>query len=86
MKYSVKIIRHFYNDKAVCEQNQITESFFESLDAALIGYNCSVIGERVTSEAHSYMGSSNINVILIARVDGETIRLESTFIHNGEVR
>lgn len=86
MKYSVKIIRNFYNDKAVCEQKQVTESFFESLDTALIGYNCSIIGERVTGEAHSYSGSSNIDVMLIARIDGESIRLESTFIHNGEVQ
>lgn len=86
MKYSVKIIRNFYNDKAVCEQKQVTESLFESIDAALIGYNCSIIGERVTSETHSYRGSSNIYVMLIARIDGESIQLESTFIHNGEVQ
>lgn len=86
MKYSVKVIRNFYNDKAVCEQKQVTESFFESIDAALIGYNCSIIGERVTSETHSYTGSSNIHVMLIAHIDGESIRLESTFIHNGEVQ
>lgn len=86
MKYSVKIIRNFYNDKAVCEQKQVTESFFESIDDALIGYNCSIIGERVTGEAHSYTGSSNIDVMLIAHIDGESIRLESTFLHNGEVQ
>jgi hypothetical protein len=86
MKYSVKIIRNFYNDKAVCEQKQVAESFFESIDSALIGYNCSIIGERVTSETHSYTGSSNIHVMLIAHIDGESIQLESTFIHNGEVR
>lgn len=86
MKYSVKIIRNFYNDRAVCEQKQVSESFFESLDAALIGYNCSIIGERVTGETHSYTGSSNINVMLIVCIDGETIVLESTFIHNGEVQ
>lgn len=86
MKYSVKIIRNFYNDKAVCEQKQVTESFYESLDAAFIGYNCSIIGERVTGEVHSYSGSSNINVMLIVRIDGEAVALESTFIHNGEVQ
>lgn len=86
MKYSVKIIRNFYNDKAVCEQKQVTESFFESLDVALVGYNCSIIGERVTGEAHSYSGSSNIGVMLIARIDGEAVVIESTFIHNGEVQ
>lgn len=86
MDYSVKIIRNFYNDNAVCEQKQVTETFFESLDAAFTGYKCSIIGERVAGEIHSSTGSSNIDVMLIFRIDGESIPLESTFIHNGEVQ
>lgn len=86
MKYSVKIIRNFYNDMAVCERKEVTEKLFDDLDTALITYNCSIIGERVTGEAHSYNGSSNINVMLIVRIDGESILLESTFIHDGEVQ
>lgn len=85
MKYSVKIIRNFYNDKAVCEQKQVVEKLFDDLDTALITYNYSIIGERVTGEAHSYTGSSNITVSLILNREGETV-LESTFIHNGEVQ
>lgn len=84
MKYSVKIIRNFYDDRAVCERKEVIEKLFDDLDTALIAYNCSIIGERVTGEAHSYTGSSNIYVMLIVRIDGESIRLESTFLHNGE--
>lgn len=86
MKYSVKIIRNFYDDRAVCEQKEIIEKLFDDLDTAMITYNCSIIGERVTGEAHSYNGSSNIYVMLIVRINGESIQLESTFIHNGEVQ
>ena len=86
MKYSVKIIRNFYDDRAVCERKEVIEKLFDDLDTALITYNCSIIGERVTGEAHSYSGSSNIYVMLIVRINGESIRLESTFIHNGEVQ
>lgn len=85
MKYSVKIFRHFYNDKAVCEQKEIITKFFEDLDTALISYNYSIIGERVTGQAHSYTGSSSITVMLMAEIDGEVIKLESTFLHDGEV-
>lgn len=86
MKYSVKIIRNFYDDRAMCEQKECIEKFFDDLDTALTTYNCSIIGERVTGKAHSYTGSSNIHVILIAHIDGESIRLENTFIHDGEVQ
>lgn len=86
MKYSVKIIRNFYDDRAICEQKEFIEKLFDDLDTALITYNCSIIGERVTGEAHSHTGSSNIHIMLIAHIDGESIRLESTFIHDGEVQ
>lgn len=86
MKYSVEVVRIFYNDKAVIEQKQQTEQFFDSLDIALISYNSSIIGERVTGEAHSYRGSSNIDVSLYVYTDEGMIMLESTFIHNGEVQ
>lgn len=87
MKYSVKVVRNFYNTKAIQEQKQTDERFFsDSLDSALIAYNSTIIGERITSEMHAINGSSNINVSLIFRHDGESIVLESTFIHNGEVQ
>lgn len=87
MKYSVKVVRNYYNAKAILEQKQSDERFFsDSLDCALIAYNSNIIGERVSSEMHSINGSSNIYVSLIARTDGEAIVLESTFIHNGEVQ
>lgn len=87
MKYSVKVVRKYYNTKAILEQKQTDECFFsDSLDCALLAYNSNIIGERVTSEIHSVNGSSNIYVSLIARTDGESIVLESTFIHNGEVQ
>lgn len=86
MKYSVKIIRNFYDDKAVCERKEVIEKLFDDLDTAVLDYNCSIIGERVTGEGYSYTGSSNIDVMLIVRIDGSSIRLESTFIHNGEVK
>lgn len=87
MKYSVKVVRMYYNVKATLEQKQTDERFFsDSLDCALIAYNSNIIGERITSEMHSVNGSSNIYVSLIARIDGEAVVLESTFIHNGEVQ
>lgn len=85
MKYTVKIIRNFYNDKAVCERKEAIEKLFADLDTALITYNSSIIGERVTGESHSYSGSSNIAVSLIFNSYGGTV-LESTFLHNGEVQ
>lgn len=85
MKYSVRIIRNFYNDRAVCERKENIEKLFDNLDTALITYNSSIIGERVTGEAHSYIGSSNITVSLILNNYSEIV-LESTFIHNGEVQ
>lgn len=87
MKYSVKVVRNYYNVKATIEKKQTDERFFsDSLDCALLAYNSNIIGERVSSEMHSVNGSSNIYVSLIARSDGEAIVLESTFIHNGEVQ
>ena len=87
MKYSVKVVRNYYNVKATLEKKQTDESFFsDSLDCALLAYNSNIIGERITSEIHSVNGSSNIDVSLIARINGETLVLESTFIHNGEVQ
>ena len=85
MKYSVKIIRNFYNDKAVCERKEVIEKLFDDLDTALMTYNYSIIGERVTGEAHSYTGSSNIVVSLIFNSHSGTV-LESTSLHNGEVQ
>lgn len=86
MKYTVKIVRSFYNDKAVREKKQIEELYFHnSLDAALIAYNSSIIGERITSELNSFTGSTNFIVSLIVKYHDETITLESVFIHNGEV-
>ena len=87
MKYSVKVVRKYYNTKAIIEQKQSDERFFsDSLDCALLAYNSNIIGERIASEMHSVNGSSNIYVSLIARIDGEAVVLESTFIHNGEVQ
>lgn len=87
MKYSVKVVRNYYNTKAIREQKQSDERFFsDSLDSALIAYNSTIIGERITSEMHTINGSSNIYVSLIARNADESIVLESTFIHNGEVQ
>lgn len=87
MKYSVKVVRNYYNVKATLEQKQTDERFFsDSLDCALLAYNSNIIGERITSEMHSINGSSNIYVSLIARIDNEPVVLESTFIHNGEVK
>lgn len=86
MKYSVNTLRNFYNDKAVCEQKQTNVLYFESIDIALSNYNHTIIGERVSGELHAINGSSNIHVSLIARINGETVVLESTFIHNGEVQ
>lgn len=87
MKYSVKVVRNYYNTKAIIEQKQTDERFFsDSLDCALIAYNSNIIGERIASEMHNVNGSSNIHVSLIARIDGEPVVLESTFIHNGEVQ
>ena len=87
MKYSVKVVRDYYNTKLIREQKQTDERFFsDSLDCALIAYNSAIIGERITSEAHAINGTSNIYVSLIVRLDGESIVLESTFIQNGEVQ
>lgn len=87
MKYSVKVVRNYYNAKAALEQKQSDERFFsDSLDCALIAYNSNIIGERISGEMNSINGSSNIYVSLIAHIDGEAIVLESTFIHNGEVQ
>lgn len=87
MKYSVKVVRKYYNTKAVIEQKQTDERFFsDSLDCALLAYNSNIIGERIASEMHNVNGSSNIYVSLIARIDNESVVLESTFIHNGEVQ
>lgn len=87
MKYSVKVVRNYYNVKATLEQKQTDERFFsDSLDCALLAYNSNIIGERIASEMHSVNGSSNIYVSLIARINGEAVVLESTFIHNGEVQ
>lgn len=86
MKYSVEIVRSFYNDKAVIEQKQQSEVFFDSIDSAVLNYNCTIIGERVTGQAKSYTGSSNINVSLYAYTEEGMIMLETTFLHNGEVQ
>ena len=86
MKYSVEVVRSFYNDKAVIEQKQQTEDFFDSIDSAVLNYNCSIIGERVTGEAKSHIGSSNIYVSLHAYTNDGMITLETTFLHNGEVQ
>lgn len=86
MKYSVEITRTFYNDKAVIEQKQQSELFFDSIDSAVLNYKCSITGERVTGQAKSYAGSSNIIVSLYAHTDDGLIMLETTFLHNGEVR
>lgn len=87
MKYSVKVVRNYYNTKAIIEQKQTDERFFsDSLDCALLAYNSNIIGERIASEMHSVNGSSNIYVSLIAHIHGESVVLESTFIHNGEVQ
>jgi hypothetical protein len=87
MKYSVKVVRKYYNTKAIIEQKQTDERFFsDSLDCALLAYNSNIIGERIASEMHNVNGSSNIYVSLIARIDNESVVLESTFIHNGEVQ
>ena len=86
MKYSVKIVRNNYNEKAECTRKQVDESFFDSLDTALASYNSSVIGERVYSELRSVHGSTNYYVSLIVRNGDDCISLESVFIHNGEVQ
>lgn len=86
MKYSIEVVRSFYNDKAVMEQKQQYERFFDSISTVALSYETTIIGERVTSEAHSYTGSSNITVSIYAYTDEGLIMLESTFIHNGEVQ
>lgn len=87
MKYSVKVVRNYYNNKAIREQKQTDERFFsDSLDCALLAYNSTITGERIASDMHNVNGSSNIYVSLIVRTNGESIVLESTFIHNGEVQ
>ena len=86
MKYSVEVVRSFYDDKAIIQQKQQSEVFFDSIDSAVLNYNCSIVGERVTGQAKSYTGSSNINVSLQAYTDEGIITLETTFLHNGEVR
>ena len=86
MRYSVMIIRCFYNDKATIEKKQTQETFFDTIDSAVLCYRCSITGERVTGELHSSEGSSNIYVKLYARPDDGMTLLESTFLHNGEVQ
>lgn len=86
MKYSIKVVRSFYDDKAVIEQKQQNERFFDSISTVALSYETTIIGERVTGEAHSYTGSSNITVSVYAYTDEGLIKLESTFIHNGEVQ
>lgn len=87
MKYSVKVVRNYYNAKATLEQKQSDERFFsDSLDCALIAYNSNIIGERISGEMHSINGSSNITVSLYAYTDEGLIMLETTFLHNGEVQ
>ena len=86
MKYSIEVVRNFYNDKATIEQKQQNEQFFDSIDSAVLNYNCSIIGERVTGKSKSYTGSSNITVSLYAYTDEGIIMLETTFLHNGEVQ
>lgn len=86
MKYLVKIVRNFYDDKAVIEQKQQSELFFDSIDSAVLNYNSSIIGERVTGQARSYNGSSHINVSLYAYTNEGLIKLETTFLHDGEVQ
>lgn len=86
MKYSVEIVRTFYNDKGDIEQKQQSELFFDSIDSAVLNYNSSIIGERVTGKAKLYTGSSNIDVSLYAYTKEGIIMLETTFIHNGEVQ
>lgn len=86
MKYSVEVVRSFYNEKATIEQKQQSEMYFDSIDSAVLSYNCSITAERVTGEAKSYRGSSNIYVSLYAHTDEGIIMLETTFLHNGEVQ
>ena len=86
MKYSVKVVRSYYNCYAIRERKQSDEQFFTDLDVALIAYNSTIIGEKVSGKIHSNDGSSNIYVSLIVRIDGEATVLESAFIHNGEVQ
>lgn len=86
MKYSVEVVRSFYNDKAVLDQKQQNVQFFDSIDTAVLNYKCTIVGERVTGEAHSYTGSSNITISLYAYTDEGIIKLETTFLHNGEVK
>lgn len=87
MRYSVKVVRNYYNTKAIREQKQSDERFYsDSLDAALFAYNSTVITERITSEIYAINGSSSIYVSLIARNVDEPIVLESKFIHNGVVQ
>lgn len=86
MKYSIEVVRSFYNDKAIIEQKQQYERFFDSINTVALSYETTIIGERVTGEAHSYTGSSDITVSVYAYTDEGLIMLESTFIHNGEVQ
>lgn len=86
MRYSIEVVRSFYNDKAVMEQKQQYERFFDSISTAALSYDTTIIGERVTGEAHSYTGSSNITVSIYAYTEEGMIMLETTFLHNGEVQ
>lgn len=86
MRYYVKIIRNYYGCDAVRVRKQADEQYFTDMDTALIVYNASIIGEKVSGSIHSNNGSSNIYVSLNALVDGEVINIESVFIHNGEVQ
>lgn len=86
MKYSVKTVRKYYNDKAVIEQTETKELFYDVIDNALMNYNYTIIGEKVTGELHSYTGSSCIYVTLFCWPNDEKTILETTFLHNGEVQ
>ena len=86
MKYSVKVVRSYYNRYAIRERKQTDEQFFTDIDVALIAYNSSIIGEKVSGKIHSNDGSLNIYVSLIVRIDGKSTVLESVFLHNGEVQ
>lgn len=86
MRYYVEIIRNYYGCDAVRVRKQADDQYFTDIDTALITYNASIIGEKVSGSIHSNNGSSNIHVSLNVLVDGEVINLESVFIHNGEVQ
>lgn len=86
MRYSVNVVRGFYNCHGTIEKKQTQETFFDNIDSAILCYRCSIAGERVTGEFHSTEGSSNIHVKLYAWPDDGMTLLESTFLHNGELQ